>query len=135
MADLLQQRADEARSRAAVRPRYDNLWLRLMANTAEPDNEQSCWRWTAKRDRWGYGRLNVWVPGMGQVVTLMAHIAAYVWLEAGCECADDLYLAYIELQASGLELDHGCVHPCCIRPDHLEPMTPQQNSALRGVAR
>ena len=35
-------------------------------------------------------------------------------------------------QASGLELDHLCVNPPCINIDHLELVTPQENSARRG---
>lgn len=134
VADLLPVGAASARLSATVR-RYDNLWLRLMANTADPDNEQSCWIWAAKRDRGGYGRVNVYVPGLGKVVILMAHVAALCWLEAGCRCADDLYLAYLEFRASGLELDHECVTPCCIRPCHLTPKTGLENKALRGRVR
>jgi hypothetical protein len=134
VADLLQAGAASARLSATAR-RYDNLWLRLMANTADPDNEQSCWIWEAKRDRGGYGRVNVYVPGLGAVVILMSHIAAWCWLEARCESADDLYLAYLEFRSSGLELDHRCVTPCCIRPDHLLPITGPENRALRGRVR
>lgn len=114
---------------------YPDLWARMMANSTEPALLTSCWIWTAKRDRWGYGRINVYVPGLGRVVILMAHIAAWVWLEAECQTADELYLAYIELQASGLELDHRCTTPPCIFPDHLLPMTGAENCQLRNQRR
>lgn len=107
---------------------YANLFTRLVANTDEPEWSGGCWAWAAKRDRWGYGRVNVYIPGLQKVVILMAHICAWVWLEAKCTCADELYLAYQELQASGLELDHVCVVPTCINPDHHDPVTPAVNN-------
>jgi hypothetical protein len=106
---------------------YPHLFSRLVANTSEPANEQACWPWTGKRDRWGYGRVNVYVPGLGKVVTLMAHIAAWVWVEAGCSSVDELWLAYQELKASKLELDHTCENESCIAPDHLDPTTRSEN--------
>ncbi len=33
---------------------------------------------------------------------------------------------------AGLELDHLCRNPICVRPDHLEPVTHRENM-LRGV--
>lgn len=115
--------------------RYPTLYERLVANTAEPAAEQACWHWTAKRDRWGYGRLNVYVPGVGGNVTLMAHIAMWVALECGPLSVDDFYLAYLELTTSGLELDHSCVEPCCIHPDHLSLVTGSENCLLRDARR
>lgn len=114
-----------------VRGAYPNLYARLVANTHEPISDQACWPWSGKRDRWGYGRVNVYVPGLGKVVTLMAHIATWVWLEAECTNADDLWLAYQELQASGLELDHTCEHEGCIHPEHTEPVTGAVNCQRR----
>ena len=116
-------------------PAYPNLWARMIANTAEPENEQACWPWIAQRDRWGYGRLNVYVPGLGDSVKLMAHLCAWLCLHAGCRSADELYLAYVELQASGLEIDHRCVNPPCCNPDHHLPMTPRENYMLRSLRR
>lgn len=115
--------------------RYADLRERLVANTAEPENGQACWNWTARKDRWRYGLVNVWVPGMGKVVTLKAHVALYCWQAARCTNADDLYLAYLEHSASGLELDHLCRMTCCINPDHLEVVTPAENCRRRSNAR
>lgn len=111
---------------------YHNLFTRLVANTEEPVMDGGCWAWTGKRDKWGYGRINIYVPGLQRVVTLMAHICAWVWLEARCACANDLYLAYQELQASGLELDHLCNGPACIYPDHHDPVTGSENCQRRN---
>lgn len=61
----------------------------------------------------------------------MAHISLWVWLEAQPESTNDFYLAYLEFVSSGLELDHCCVQPPCINPDHLQPVTPSQNNVLK----
>lgn len=113
---------------------YANLYHRLVANTAEPVNAQACWVWTGKRGGGGYARFNLWVPGLGTEITLMAHIALWIWLETSPAGIDEFYLFYVEFVISGLELDHGCVWPDCISPDHLSPVTPSENNLLR-VAR
>lgn len=118
----------------AYRP-YTNLFTRLVANTHEPERDGGCWLWKLRVDRWGYGLMEVYIPGLGRKKTLMAHIVAWVWVEAECQNADDLWLAYCELQASGLELDHTCEIEHCVRPDCLEPATPVQNCARRDLAK
>ena len=40
---------------------------------------------------------------------------------------DELYLAYLEFRASGLQLDHLCSEPACRRPSHLNPCTQSEN--------
>lgn len=114
---------------------YDNLFQRLIANTHEPANELGCWVWKRRCDRWGYARLDVYIPGLGRVKTLMAHIVAYVWLNWRCSTADEMYLGYIELIASGLELDHGCNNESCINPDCMEPVTPAVNCQRREACK
>ena len=114
---------------------YPTLFTRLVANTEEPENERACWVWTGKRDRWWYGRLNVYVPGLAKVVTVMAHIAAWVTHAVAPLDADEFYLAYQEFVTSGLELDHLCEMPACIFIDHLEPVTPSENCKRRDARR
>lgn len=114
---------------------YATLYERLVANTVEPDNEQACWCWARrKRDRTGYGRINVYTPGLLRVRTMHVHVAMWLHLQlpAGYT-ADDLYLAALELLCSGLQVDHLCHNPACLRPDHLDedPVTPKENSARR----
>lgn len=66
-----------------------------------------CWEWPGKRDPNGYGRAGKW----------WAHRVAYeVWVGP---------------VPAGLELDHLCRNPACVRPDHLEPVTHRVNM-LRG---
>ncbi len=114
-----------------MRSPYASLYCRLVANTHEPANEQACWYWSRKTGKGAYPRFQVYVPGVGDCVTLMAHIALWVWLEAQPESVDDFYLAYLEFVNSGLELDHRCVQPPCINPDHLQPVTPSMNNVLK----
>lgn len=115
--------------------RYADLRERLVANTAEPENAQQCWRWTGRLDRWGYAQVNVYVPGLASNVTMKAHIALFLWSTAECETVNDLYLAYLEHSCSGLELDHLCGEEWCIHPDHLEVVTPSENCRRREQAR
>lgn len=111
---------------------YSNLWERLVANTAEPSNSNDCWRWSARLRKW-YGRIDVYVPGLGKNVTLTAHVAAWVWLHAEPKNIDEFYLAYIEFRESGLELDHQCNNTTCIYPDHLLPVDGPTNCYMREL--
>lgn len=112
---------------------YRDLFHRLTSNTHEPKNDRACWQWKRRTDRWGYARLEVYIPGLGCNKTLMAHIVAFVWVEAGCASPDEMYLAYIEFIASGLELDHTCENETCINVDHLDPCTPKENCQRRNA--
>lgn len=120
--------------------KYDGLWARLMANSEpEFDNEQACWVFIGKcKCRFGYGRINVHVPGLGKAVKLTTHILTWLLSQpeiGGNATANELYLAYLEFRYSGLELDHGCVNTVCLRPDHLEPLTHAENMQLSVTRR
>jgi hypothetical protein len=77
----------------------------------EPEPNSGCWLWTAAL-RHGYGEFHV---------QPRAKIGAHVWAYADA-CGP---------VPSGLELDHLCRVPRCVRPSHLEPVTRQTNQ-LRG---
>ena len=70
-----------------------------------------CWLWTGSQHRKGYGQIRI-----GGIL-LGAHIVSYT-------------MAHGEIPA-GLEIDHLCKVPACVRPDHLEVVTKRIN-ALRG---
>ncbi len=72
-----------------------------------------CWEWTAASVR-GYGVFRL----QGTRKNTPAHRFAY-----------ELVKGPIPV---GLQLDHLCRNPSCVRPDHLEPVTQAEN-ARRGV--
>ena len=66
-----------------------------------------CWEWTAYRNRYGYGQFCI----DGRM--MKAHRVAY-----------ELYRGNIP---EGLQIDHLCRVRHCVNPDHLEPVTAQEN--------
>jgi hypothetical protein len=82
---------------------------RFWSKVAKSDG---CWTWTAYTTRDGYG-----VFGVEPRKTALAHRVAYE-MERGPV-------------PDGLELDHLCRNPRCVRPEHLEPVTHREN-LLRG---
>lgn len=100
----------------ARRDERERFWEKV--NKSGPQHEGRkvdgrCWLWTASTDRHGYG-----VFGLATGKTRRAHIVAYEW-ERGP-------------MPPGLELDHLCRMPSCIRPSHLEAVTHRENAA-RGM--
>ena len=73
----------------------------------------NCWTWTASKNRDGYGQFHV----------AGAKFAAHRWL----------YQLFVGPIPTGLELDHLCRNPACVRPSHLEPVTHREN-VLRGAS-
>lgn len=106
---------------------FGGVWQRLVAGTHEPENDNACWRWRFRTCHWGYGRFDIYVPGLKRRKTLMAHVAAYVAFHWSCASADELWLAYVEFRCSGLELDHLCEVESCIFIEHLDPVTRSEN--------
>lgn len=118
----------------------ERIHARLVRNSTGPDENgtgRECWTWTGRKDRYGYGLINVYVPFLGRNATLKAHIVSFILFAAAdhLDCADDLYHAYKFLTESKLQLDHGCVCSSCINPDHVEPETHLRNQQLRVARR
>lgn len=84
---------------------------RLLDKTAF-NVKTGCWEWTASVRPNGYGQFNL----VG--VTRYAHRAAYTLLAGPIP--------------NGFHLDHLCRVRHCVNPDHLEPVTQQEN-IRRGV--
>jgi HNH endonuclease len=77
-----------------------------------------CWHWTANTCHQGYGFFKL--DGRNQ----RAHRVAYE--------------ALVGPIPAGLQIDHLCKNRTCVNPDHLEPVTGQENvrrSAVATVAR
>lgn len=109
---------------------YESIYARLTERCADTDS--TCWIGIDPADRFGYQQLDVYIPGLRDEASpvrnsgrrrLMAHVAAWCWLNWNCTCANDLWLAYREFRESGMELDHTCEEPGCRNPDHLEPLS------------
>lgn len=68
-----------------------------------------CWIWHAAIDDNGYGRVHN--PGG----SCLAHVVLYEFV--------------VGPVPDGLELDHTCRTPSCVRPSHMEPVTHAENMA------
>jgi len=78
----------------------DRFWVKV-------HKTETCWIWSAGRERKGYGRFYV----RGQHI--MAHRAAY--------------LLVVGQIPEGKILDHKCHNKSCVNPAHLRPVTIKQN--------
>jgi hypothetical protein len=74
---------------------------------AKVDKSGECWLWTGAKTTLGYGQ--IWTGER----TEMAHRVSL--LLAGREIPD------------GFDVDHLCRRSSCVRPDHLEPVTHEEN--------
>lgn len=86
---------------------HDRFWSKV-DRTEGHGPEGECWVWTGSRDGFGYGRFNR--NGSGG----SAHRVSY-----------ELSVGEIP---HGLVIRHKCDNPACVRPDHLETGTDQDNS-------
>lgn len=100
---------------------YPDLFSRLVANTADPENDHDCWIWTGDTDVGGYPRINVRVPGKKEPVKMSAHRL--------------MLQEFHQIDFPFDEAGHLCNNPPCINPCHLEVQSPAFNlSERRGYA-
>ena len=82
---------------------WERLWSRV-------DASGDCWEWTGSQGR-GYARFAFKVDGFTRAVTV--HRA--VWEQLVGPIPD------------GMQLDHLCRVRHCVKPDHIEVVTPREN--------
>lgn len=78
-----------------------------------------CWFWIGHRVPDGYGTISIYLPKLRRCVTFRAHRVSYEW--------------FVGEIPEGMELNHTCHCPPCINPDHLKPVTREENA--RGNSR
>jgi hypothetical protein len=76
--------------------------------------DSGCWLWTGAKLPKGYGRV---VSGGRHFV---AHRLTYAWMFGAIP--------------EGCQIDHVCRNPSCVRPSHLEAVSPQENRARQTAA-
>lgn len=77
---------------------------RFLEKVRKTDN---CWIWTGGHKAAGYG----------QFMVNRKKVIAHRWA----------YEAFVGAIPEGLEIDHLCRNPPCVRPDHLEAVTREEN--------
>ena len=106
--------------------RHPSLFARLVANTAEPENDQACWTWTGPTRRHGGGArpaVSIRLPGVPHPRNFNA---ARVMLEI--------------VEGPPPTPEHEASHLCygnwlCVCPDHLLWETKQENMARQRARR
>jgi hypothetical protein len=93
----------------------DRFWAKV-------DKTDTCWLWTGFLNENGYGRL------LGPAGTLgYAHRLAYA--DVNGDVPKGLILDHVCHNADrGCPGGSECMHRRCVRPDHLEAVTPMQNA-------
>lgn len=96
---------------------WERFWTLVDKNGPVPEYDHSlgeCWIWNGPTTKLGYVKC-VAVAGFTQ----QPHRASYILANGSIP--------------SGLDIDHLCRVPACVRPNHLEAVTHREN-ILRGVS-
>lgn len=91
---------------------YERFWNKVDENGPIPEHDAGlgcCWEWTASVGNNGYGHF---FPAAGTMD--LAHRMAYMLVKGDIP--------------EGLQIDHLCRNKRCVNPDHLEPVTPRENT-------
>lgn len=112
LCSLHHQRSRKGKS-LTVPPRQIGLTVeqRFWSKVDKTGGPDTCWIWTASRNEFGYGRINI----AGRAVK--AHRIAFEWAKGPIP--------------DGKVVDHICHTPSCVNPQHLRLATPKQNGEHR----
>lgn len=102
---------------------YVNMYHRLVSNCAKPEdqNENGCWFYTGKLDRYGYGQINKRVDGK--------HVSVKAHREMEQQFRDAPLDPELET------LDHLCGNENCINVDHWVPRTRSDHAKVEHERR
>jgi hypothetical protein len=89
------------------RARRQPVKVRFWAKVEVPVTDDGCWLWTGALDRGGYASLR--------------------WRGKRTRAHRTAYQLFVGELPPGLHVDHLCRARHCVRPDHLEPVTPAEN--------
>lgn len=70
-----------------------------------------CWEWTGRVNRDGYGKTDI---------NFQKGVLVHRWM----------WMHLVGPVPLAMHLDHLCVNPCCVRPGHLQPVTPDEHEAI-----
>jgi len=75
-----------------------------------------CWEWTGRVNPDQYGKTDV---------NFQKGVLVHRWM----------WMHLVGPIPLGMHLDHLCVNPCCVRPGHLQPVTPEDHEDITSERR
>jgi len=91
---------------------HADLVLRVMGKVSI-DEATGCWLWNGSKSSTGYGQ--IWVPGKTRQESRLAQAHRFTF---------EMFRGEIP---RGYQIDHLCRCRNCVNPNHLEPVTQQEN--------
>lgn len=75
-----------------------------------------CWEWTGRVNRDQYGKTDI---------NFQKGVLVHRWM----------WMHLVGSIPLAMHLDHLCVNPCCVRPGHLQPVTPEEHEEITSERR